>query len=385
MIRHFLVAPVVGRRSCLLRQVIAAPATAVATGTAVGTLETGVRRNFSSPAPQYSLKIPSNLKIDPRSSFAPVRSEHKPTLPGSDEKGDENEQDKERDNSAVTQGPEGKEDASTAEEFYSEEEEDDEEGGTELFLRQPEVLYATPLPDRLNVEIHTLFAPVYDSTVGTIWLDENVFGRDPIRVDLLKRAVLYYRNKKRGRRTAHSKGISDVSGSGRKLRPQKGQGMARVGHSRPPHFRGGAKAHGPSNLTDYGNTKLNKKVRRQALCHALSQKLLEGNFILLDQLHGLPSYKTRELARILQEWGLGEKKGEASALIIDSYFPEEDSENTVATHYGVPVPFYLAVSNLPRITLGNDHAASVYDILRHDKLVMTLAALEKLEARLKHV
>mmetsp|Transcript_8425 Transcript_8425/g.16092 ORF Transcript_8425/g.16092 Transcript_8425/m.16092 type:complete len:162 (-) Transcript_8425:155-640(-) len=161
--------------------------------------------------------------------------------------------------------------------------------------------------------------------------------------------------------------------------------MARVGHSRPAHFRGGAKAHGPSNLTDYGNTKLNKKVRRQALCHALSQKLLEGNFILLDQLYALPSYKARQLAKILAEWGLGDKSDQASALIIDSYYPEEDSASTVATHYGVPVPFSLAASNLPRITLGNDHAASVYEILRHDKLVLTLAALEKLETRLKNV
>lgn len=278
---------------------------------------------------------------------------------------------------------EEEDDAFVVKDFDNEEEEEDV--NADLFLSEQKVLYAKPLPDRLHVDIHTLFAPVHSSMVGTLWLNENVFGREPIRVDLLKRAVLYYRNKLRGRRKAHSKGISDVSGSGRKLRPQKGQGMARVGHSRPAHFRGGAKAHGPSNLTDYGKTKLNKKVRRQALCHALSQRLLEGNLILLDQLHGLPSYKTRELARILKEWNMGGKgKADgASALFIDSYHPEEDSKVTVASHEGIPVPFYLATSNIPRITVGNDHAASVYEILRHDKLVMTLAALEKLESRLK--
>lgn len=329
-------------------------------------------RSFSAPAQ----KIPSNLTIDPRSSFAPTSKKPAFAQPSvMDDKDDDDKKNVEREEDE--------------DEVFSvnANTNDDDESEEDLFVPEPQVLHAIPLPDRLHVDIQTLFAPAYDSTVGTIWLDPNVFGRNPIRVDLLKRAVLYYRNKKRGRRKAHSKTISEVSGSGKKMRPQKGQGMARVGHKRAAHFRGGAKAHGPKNLTDYGNTKLNKKVRRQALCHALSQRLLEGNLILLDQLHGLQSYKTRELVRILDEWGVGGKGAGASALILDSYYPQEGDEDkaSVASHYGVPVPFHLAAANIPRITLGNEHSASVYEILRHDKLIMTLATMEKLESRLKNV
>lgn len=327
-------------------------------------------RSFSAEATR---KIPGNVTIDPLSSFAPTPpTPRRIVSPTALDATQEDEDD----------------DA-----FFAAEEENDEE---EFELTVPDVLYAKPLPDRLQVEIQTIFAPAHDATVGTLWLDANVFGRNPVRVDLLKRAVLYYRNKLRGRRKAHSKTISEVSGSGRKLRAQKGQGMARVGHSRPAHHRGGAKAHGPKNLTDYGNTKLNKKVRKQALCHALTQKLLEGNLIVLDHLYGLTSYKTRELARLLDAWAMGGKvagkSGAASALILDSYYPstadkasQSEAFDSVASHRGVPVPFYLAAANVPRITVGNDHAASVYQILRHDKLVLTLAALGRLEERLKNV
>jgi ribosomal protein L4 len=79
-------------------------------------------------------------------------------------------------------------------------------------------------------------------------------------------------------------------------------------------------------------------------------------------------------------------------LFLDSYYPGSEDKGTqseaydsVASHHGVPVPFYLAAANLPRITVGNDHAASVYQILRHDKLVLTLEALGRLEERLKNV
>lgn len=336
-------------------------------------------RSFSSPA---AVKLPSNLTIDPRSSFAPkpaskVRVHPLPPLKESDEKDEEETTEVDTTAAVASEGEEADEEA------FSE----DDEAEDELYLSIPEVQYAKPLPDRLHVDVHTLFAPSYDSKVGTIWLDENVFGRDPIRVDLLKRAVNYYRNKLRGRRKAHAKTLADVSGSRRKRRPQKGQGMARMGHSRPPHHRGGGAAHGPKNLTDYGKTKLNKKVRKKALCHALSQRLLEGNLIVLDQLHALPSYKTKELAKLLDDWGLGgrDTRNRSSALILDSYVPEEDAKTPVTAHHGLPVPFYLAASNIPRITVGDDHKASVYQILRHDKLVLTLSAVEKLEERLKDV
>lgn len=376
MLRHIV--PATARRAYLLRQVAV---------TSIGTQDQRLPlllRNFSlSPAEH---PVPSNLTIDPRSSFAPQpkNSPRKDPRPSFAPKPKTSRKVRPANSQAQGEDEEDEDDIFAVDEDGG----DDEAEDGNLFIPKPEVLYAKPLPDRLHVDIQTLLAPAYDSTVGTIWLDANVFGRDPIRVDLLKRAVLYYRNKKRGRRKAHTKTISEVSGSGRKLRPQKGQGRARVGHSRPSHFRGGAKAHGPKNLTDYGNTKLNKKVRRQAVCHALSQRLLEGNLIILNHLHDLDSYKTRELSKLLNQWGLGglSRTDGASALILDSYYPEQDQDDTsVATHRGLPVPFYLAASNIPRIKVGNDTAASVYEILRHEKLVITLATLEKLESRLKNV
>ena len=253
-----------------------------------------------------------------------------------------------------------------------------------------------PSADRLHVNVYTLFAPEYNNQVGTIWLDPKVFGQYPIRVDFLKRAVDYYRHHKRGRRTAKTKTISEVSGSGRKLRPQKGQGRARVGHSRPPHFRGGAKAHGPKNTTNYANYKLNKKLRKQALLHALSQKVLEGNLLIVDQLYGLPTHKTNDLAKLLRPWNIGtDTKYTSSALILDYCTKDDfistenettlsDSELESKVYNSIPTNLWVASQNLQRVTVGNHHAASVYDILKHKRLVLTLAAVQKLEERYKN-
>jgi large subunit ribosomal protein L4 len=297
--------------------------------------------------------LPSNLKIDPRSSFAPPIDISSDLASGDDDDADADE-----------------EEIEVAEAIKS-------------YLTEREIFYAVPLPERLHVKVHTLFAPEHSSEVGTIWLDESVFGRDPVRVDLLKRAVDYYRSKKRGVRNAVTKTISQVSGSGRKIRQQKGTGSARAGHSRPPHFRGGAKAHGPKNITDYGNTKLNKKVRKQALAAALTQKLKEGNLIIWDQLHELATHKTADFVRLLEPWDIGSRDG-STALILDHYEKEGD-EDSATSYQGVPSNLWVASSNLFKVTVGNDHAANVYDILKHEKLVLTLEALQQIEGRLKDV
>ena len=321
------------------------------------------------PQPQ---RLPPNLSFDPRSSFvAPLE--------------------KRNNNNVVAYSSDIDSVSSEGEEYLS----DDEE----LFIVPETIVYAVPLPERLHVKVHTLFPVTIDdredddeeesedadaNEVGSIWLNESVFGFDPIRVDLLKRAVDYYRAKKRGRRKAVTKTISEVSGSGRKLRRQKGTGQARVGHSRPPHFRGGAKAHGPKNVTDYGNTKLNKKVRRLALMNALSQKLKEGNLVLINQFYDLPSHKTSQLVRLLAPWNIGAKhdQGGTSALILDHYYPENNEEHDATPYNGVPLNLFLASSNVPNVTVGNEHSINVYDILKHEKLILTLAVLQQLEKRL---
>lgn len=307
------------------------------------------------------LILPPNLTFDPTSSFAPERKT-RPSNINLEEKKNEEEDEGERNASNV--------------DFDNGEVDEENERYIEI---QPAV-YAIPLPERLNVEVHTLFAPEHSTLTGTLILEETVFGKDPIRVDLLKRAVNYYRNKKRGRRKAKTKALSEVSGSRRKVRQQKGTGQARAGHSRPAHWRGGYKAHGPKNDTDYGNTKLNKKVRRLAMRHVLSQKLKEGNLLILDRMYDLPTHKTNELAKLLDPWDIAGNNS-FSALCIDHYVPEKDQPEA---YNSLPVNLIAASKNLPFWTLGNTNTkATVYEILRHDKLLLTVSAMQHLEERLK--
>jgi large subunit ribosomal protein L4 len=278
-----------------------------------------------------------------------------------------------------------------------EDEDDDDDDSDDLYMFDDHdalvfpyregVVYTKPLPERLHVDIYTLFRS--PSIVGSISLNESVFGLDPIRVDLLKRSVDYYRAKKRGRRMAKTKTIGEVSGSGRKIRNQKGGGIARAGHSRPPHFRGGAKAHGPKNITDYSNFKLNKKVRKLATRHVFSQKLKEGNLILLNHLHELPTHKTNDLAQLLAPWKIGGQDG-TTALIMDHY-DHHKSDNEILTsndpmpssYAGVPTNLHVAARNIQGLKVTNSYGANVHDILKHEKLLITLAALEQIEERLK--
>ena len=149
-----------------------------------------------------STHLPPNLRIDPSSSFAPqtpTTYDNLPTRPAS----------------AASAAADGDGDTEERSNHLKEEEEDSEPEVDKPPPLAPQLpsIYAIPLPERLHVDIHTLFAPQHSSKVGTIWLDASVFGLEPVRTDLLKRAVDYYRAKKRGRRKAVTKTIAQVSGS----------------------------------------------------------------------------------------------------------------------------------------------------------------------------
>lgn len=340
---------------------------------------------FSSQA--RSKPFPPNLKVDPRSSFAPVnKNESAPASIRVEEK-EEDEVDETREEGA---------EASAAEEEDDDDDDEDDDDDDDDWVYEPiEKTAVMPLPDRLHQSIYNFGPPSNENNndnspeeVGTIWLNASIFGKDPIRIDLMKRAVDYHRAKKRGRRKARTKRIGDIRGSTKKVRPQKGQGMARAGHRFPGHWRGGAKAHGPTNETNYGNTKLNKKVRRQAVQNVLSQKVKEGNLILVNQFHNLPSHKTKTLTQWLQPFGIAGRHG-TSALMLDSYFPkrrdEADGEDTPeATSYnGIPTNLWVASGNHFKLTVGNQlRNLNVYDALKHEKLILTLGALKALEERL---
>jgi large subunit ribosomal protein L4 len=338
-------------------------------------------RTFSS-AVQHTEddSLPSNLTIDRRSSFAP--KERAMLVPP---KEDDDEVD---DDDVAAKKDDDDDDVQEAEHEHDDDEEDDEEEediDVSVYLDTPR--YAIPLPDRLKANVHY---GVDGSVTGTLHLDPTIFGVDPIRIDLIKQSVDYIRNKIRGRRKAKSKTVSEVRGSGRKVRQQKGSGRARAGHSRPAHWRGGAKAHGPKNTVDYGDVKMNKKARRLAMLSVLSQKLKEGNLIVVDNLM-LASHKTSALATMLDTaYGIG-KEGGSSALVLDSYFEPEKSDGDAdtntdtfhASYNGVPINVWVAAGNIHKIKVANQRFANVFEILKKDKLILTLSALEQMEKRWK--
>jgi len=197
-----------------------------------------------------------------------------------------------------------------------------------------------------------------NKSVGELELDETVFGVAP-RKDILAR-VVNWQLAKRQAGTHKTKGISDIQGTTKKPYRQKGTGSARQGSLRSPQFRGGAVIFGPvvrSHAYD-----LQKKVRKLGLRMALSSKAAEGKLAVLDEAK-MKQAKTKGLAAKL------DKLGWSSVLIIDG--PEVD------------VAFARAARNIPGVDLLPQQGANVYDILRRDTLVLTKAAVEKLQERLK--
>jgi large subunit ribosomal protein L4 len=190
-----------------------------------------------------------------------------------------------------------------------------------------------------------------------IELNDEVFGVEP-RADILHRVVTWQLEKRRG--TARgARERSDVARTGKKFGRQKGGGTARHGDRRAPIFVGGGKAHGPR-VRDF-NPSLNKKVRALGLRMALSAKARDGQLVVLDSLD-MADAKTRVLKDNLAGLGFGRK-----ALVIDGD--------------AISVGFARASSNLAEINLLPAIGANVYDILNHETLVLTRAAVEQLEAR----
>jgi large subunit ribosomal protein L4 len=206
----------------------------------------------------------------------------------------------------------------------------------------------------MKVQVQTLGA---EAGGGEIELNDAVFGVEP-RADILHRVVTWQLEKRRGTARA-ARERSDVARTGKKFGRQKGGGTARHGDRRAPIFVGGGKAHGPR-VRDF-NPSLNKKVRALGLRMALSSKARDGSLIVMDSLD-LSEAKTKVLKEQLAKVGLGKR-----ALVIDG-----DALN---------VGFAQAAGNLREIDLLPAVGANVYDILRADTLVLTRAAVEKLEAR----
>ncbi|MCM3570067.1 50S ribosomal protein L4 [Neobacillus mesonae] len=192
------------------------------------------------------------------------------------------------------------------------------------------------------------------SQVGDIELNESVFGIEPNQHVLFEAIVMQRASLRQG--THKVKNRSEVRGGGRKPWRQKGTGRARQGSIRSPQWRGGGIVFGPQPRSY--SYKLPKKVRRLAIKSALSSKVLDENILVVDGL-SFDAPKTKDFKAVLN--GLSVEK---KALIVTA-----DLDENVA----------LSARNIPGVTVVTADGINVLDVVNHDKLIMTKAAVEKVE------
>ncbi|EDQ91005.1 uncharacterized protein MONBRDRAFT_6699 [Monosiga brevicollis MX1] len=197
--------------------------------------------------------------------------------------------------------------------------------------------------------------------VGVMELDPTVFGEE-IRVDIMHRVVVWQRALWR-KGNAKTKTRGEVRGGGRKPHPQKGTGRARTGSIRVPNWRGGGVVHGP--IPRDWSQKLPRKVRQKGVRVAISTRYQQNDLVIVDDLV-LPTLKTKSLAEIAAQHRL------ESALFV--YGHDEDSMN-----------LKWACRNMPAFHATSAAGAHVYNILKHDKLVLSVSAVRDLERRLHPV
>jgi large subunit ribosomal protein L4 len=196
------------------------------------------------------------------------------------------------------------------------------------------------------------------TAAGSLELNEAIFGLEP-RQDLIAR-MIRWQLAKRQAGTHKTLGRAEIHRTGKKMYKQKGTGGARHGSARVPQFRGGGRAMGPvvrSHAHD-----LPKKVRALALRHALSAKARDGAIIIWENAD-LAEAKTKALRETFGKASL------TSALIVDGAAVQEN--------------FAKAARSIPHIDVLPVQGVNVYDIIRREKLVLTKAAVDALEARFK--
>lgn len=196
------------------------------------------------------------------------------------------------------------------------------------------------------------------TTIGDVTLNEEIFGIEPNESVVFDAIIMQRASLRQG--THAVKNRSAVRGGGRKPWRQKGTGRARQGSIRSPQWVGGGVVFGPTPRSY--KYKLNKKTRRLALKSVLSQKVAEGNLIIVDQL-AFDAPKTKEFAKVLTNLNVDSK-----VLVV------LENDNDFAA---------LAARNLPTVTILGEDGLNVLDIVSSNKLVLTQAALSKVEEALK--
>jgi len=190
-----------------------------------------------------------------------------------------------------------------------------------------------------------------------------VFGVE-LNESLVHAALVNYQaNGRQG--TSATKTRGNVSGSGRKLWKQKGTGRARIASLRSPLWKGGGNVHGPQ-PRDW-SYQMPKKMRRGALRSALSERLREGNLIIIDEF-SFVGPKTKDFLGAIQGLQLSEDaRRNVKTLIVDSL----DNANLI-----------LSSRNVEKTKVTNSFGLNIYDILYHEKLLISRSAVEELNALL---
>ena len=189
--------------------------------------------------------------------------------------------------------------------------------------------------------------------VGSIELNDAVFGVE-VNEHLVHMAVVnQLANNRQGTQSAKTR--SEVSGGGRKPWRQKGTGHARQGSTRSPQWTGGGVVFAPK-PRDY-SFKMNKKEKRIALLSALSSKVAESKIVVLDSFN-LDEIKTKKFAEVMSNLKVDK------ALVV----VEGENKNVV-----------LSGRNIPSVKVSATNEINTYDVLKYDTLVVTKAAVEKLE------
>ena len=189
--------------------------------------------------------------------------------------------------------------------------------------------------------------------VGSIELNDAVFGVE-VNEHLVHMAVVnQLANNRQGTQSAKTR--SEVSGGGRKPWRQKGTGHARQGSTRSPQWTGGGVVFAPK-PRDY-SFKMNKKEKRAALCSALSSKVADNKIVVLDAFN-LDEVKTKKFAEVMSNL-----KVDKALVVI-----EGENKNVV-----------LSGRNIPTVKVSATNEINTYDVLKYETLVVTKAAVEKLE------
>lgn len=204
------------------------------------------------------------------------------------------------------------------------------------------------------------FDTVEENKLGIIELHPDVFAAQP-RIDIIQENVEWQR-KYRYVSFAHTKTRAEVRGGGRKPWPQKGLGRARHGSIRSPLFRGGGVAHGPRSPTTHFYM-LPFFTRVHGLTSTLSVKLAQDDLHIVNDL-AIPSSDPKYLQELIEKrnWG-------PSVLIVD----EDDL---------CPENISAASSGIAYVNLMPVYGLNVYSMLKHNTLVLTMSAVEKITERL---